>query len=210
MLTLLIALAPAQASDVIGEEPHAELVVGFFAGDRSLGKAPFVQDGGDRPIAGLDEAFAGYPLHDAVVFGPRLEGRVVVPPLRASVGWQRPYPDWEVAVPDTSELDGAGVPLVSSVRALSTHEVVLGIGLEAPTGLLVPFVDVVGVVHWATVTLEVDGVRSDYHSESFSLGGRGGVRLQVSDHTFVELAGEGSPRGPRTWGVVLGLGVAAF
>ncbi len=210
MLFLLSALSAARASDVIGEETHFEVVVGFGVGDRSLGAAPFVQQDTSRPLAGLDAAFAEYPLRDALVIGPRAEARVVAPPLRASVGYQRPYPDWEQAVRDTTEVDGDGVPVVSSVRAQTTDEVLLGIGLEAPTGLVVPFVDLLGAVHLADVVLEVDGRREAYRSESFSLAARAGLRWQVSDHTFVEIAGEGAPVGPRTWGASVGIGLAAF
>jgi hypothetical protein len=197
-------------SDVIAEEIHLELEVGFLTGDRSLGDAPFSRvDIDERPIADLDDPFAATPLRDAFVVGPRVEARVVAPPLRTSVGWQRPYPDWQ-PVGDARERDGAGTPVISSVRALRTDEIVLGIGLEAPTGLVAPFVDLVGKVHVSKVSLAVDGVAATYRSESFSLGPRGGVRMQVSDHTFVQVAGEWIAVGPGTWGATVGLGVAAF
>ena len=124
-------MAVASASDVLSEEPHTELLVGFHAGQRSYGHAPFQIVEGQRPLAGLDEPFAAYPLDDAVVLGPRAEARIVVPPLRVTGGWQRAYPDWEQAIPDTSELDGDGDPVQASVRGLRTDEVVMGIGVEA-------------------------------------------------------------------------------
>lgn len=198
-------------SDVVAEEVHVELEAGFLGGDRSLGNAPFARiDADGRPLADLDDPFAGYPLRDAFVVGPRVEARVVAPPLRASLGWQRPYPDWGSPIPDERERDGAGAPVVSSVRALRTDEVVLGVGLEAPTGLVAPFVDLVGTVHVSKVALAVDGVAAEYASESFSLGPRAGLRVQVSDHTFVQAAGEWVIAGPGTWGATVGIGVAAY
>lgn len=203
-------LAVAGASDVLSEEPHTELLVGFHAGQRSYGHAPFQIVDDQRALGGLDEPFAAYPLNDAVVMGPRAEGRVVVPPLRVTGGWQRAYPDWEQAVPDTSELDGKGNAVQSSVRGLRTDEVVMGIGMEAPTGLVVPWLDLVGIVHVSRLALEVDGRSVDYHDESFSLAGRAGIRWQVGDHVFVEASGEYSPIGIRSWGAGVGLGVACY
>ncbi len=199
----------AAAGDVIGEEAHVEVEVGFLAGDRSLGAVPFEQVGGGRPLAGLDASFRARPLSDSLVSGPRAEVRAVAPPLRVSLGWQRPYADWRV-VPERAEVDGDGAAVVSEVRALRTDELVLGIGLEAPTGLLVPFADLVGTVHRSTVALAVDGRPADYASEAFSLGARGGLRLQVDDHLFVQASGQWSALGPSTWGATLGLGAAAF
>lgn len=197
----------AEGSDVLGESTHVEVEVGFLAGDRSLGAVPFEQRGAGRPLAGLDASFRSEPLSDALVTGPRAELRAVAPPLRVSLGWQRPYPDWQV-VPERADRDGAGAPVVSEVRALRTDEVLLGIGLEAPTGVLVPFVDLVGTVHASTVALSVDGRTARYASEAFSLGGRAGLRLQVSDHLFAQAAGTATAVGPSTWGASLGLGAA--
>lgn len=199
----------AAASDVIGEETHLELEVGFLLGDRGLGAVPFEQVSAGRPLAGLDASFAAHPLSDALVTGPRAEVRLVAPPLRTSLGWQRPYPDWQV-VPEARDVDGDGQAVLSEVRALRTDEWVLGIGVEAPTGVLVPFVDLVGTVHRSGVSLAVDGRAADYRSEAFSLGGRGGLRLQVSDHLFVQASGQGTVVGPSTWGAAVGLGLAAF
>lgn len=200
----------AAASDVIGDEAHVELELGFLAGDRSFGKIPFEQTGSGRPLAGLDASFLAYPLSDTFVTGPRAELRAVAPPLRVSLGWQRPYPDWQVAVPDVQDVDGNGGRVRSSVRALHTDELLLGLGVEAPTGVLVPFLDLVGTVHRSSVSLEVDGRAADYVSEGFSLGARGGLRLQCSEHLFVQASGLYAPTGPQTWGATLGLGVAAF
>ena len=122
--------AAAAASDVIGEETHLELEVGFLLGDRGLGAVPFEQVGAGRPLAGLDASFAAHPLSDALVTGPRAEVRLVAPPLRASLGWQRPYPDWQI-VPEARDVDGDGRAVISEVRALRTDEWVLGIGVEA-------------------------------------------------------------------------------
>lgn len=201
-------LAVARASDVIGEGPHVELEAGFLGGVRELGEAPFRQvDDDDRPIAGLDDPFAAYPLTDALVVGPRVEARLVVPPLRVSAGWQRVYPDWQ-PVDAVREPDAAGTPVVSSVRALTVDEARIGIGVEAPTGLVVPFLDVVGDVRIARVSLEVDGRPAEFRSETFSLGARAGLRAQVSDVTFVQGSAEVLPLGPLSWGGSLGIGVA--
>lgn len=202
--------AAAQASDVMSEEVHAELELGFLAGDRSFGDAPFERTDAGRPLAGLDASFLAYPLKDTFVTGPRLEGRVVAPPLRVSLGWQRPYPDWQVVVPERSDVDGDRAPVISSVRALHTDEVLLGLGLEAPTGILVPFADLVGTVSRSSVALEVDGRPARYVSEAFSLAARGGLRLQVDEHLFVEGSGQYGVSGPSTWGAAVGFGVAAF
>ena len=203
--------AAAMASDVLGETAHGELEVGFFGGSRALGEAPYelVEAGDERPVAGLDDPFAAYPLTDALVIGPRVEARFVAPPLRLGVGWQRVYPDWE-PVDDHREPDGAGAPAISSVRRFTTDEARFAIGLEVPTGLVVPIVDLVGDVHLSTVALEIDGVPATYRSESFSLGGRAGLRAQVSDATFLQVSGEVSPLGPFSWGASVGVGVALY
>ncbi|MEQ1503948.1 MAG: hypothetical protein ABMB14_17030, partial [Myxococcota bacterium] len=108
--------AALAGADVLAERGHVELEVGFYAGDRSLGVAPFELVGDDgRPIAGLDEAFGAYPLRDALVAGPRLELRGIAPPLRASVGAAVVFPEWEVLPPEVAETGAAG-PTVSSVR----------------------------------------------------------------------------------------------
>lgn len=211
ILGLALGAAPvAAASDVIGEEDHLELELGFLAGDRSLGVAPFSRtDPGSRPLAGLDEPFAAYPLRDALVVGPRVEARVVAPPLRVTLGWQRPYPDWQ-PIPTGREPDGAGAPTVTSVRGLTDDEWLLGLGVEAPTGLVVPTLDLVGAVHVVRAEVEADGRTTTWRSESFSLGPRAGLRVQVSDRTFLSASGELGLFGPRTWGAAVGLGVAAF
>jgi hypothetical protein len=200
----------AMASDLLGEEPHAELEVGFLVGDRSFGEVPFERADQGRPLAGLDGPFLAYPLSDSLVTGPRAEVRAVAPPLRVSLGYQRPYPDWAVAVPDVADRDGADVPVLTSVRALRTDEVALGLGLEAPTGVMVPFADLLGTVHRSSVALEVDGRPAHYTSEAFSLSGRGGLRLQVADHLFVQASGQATFLGPATWGASVGIGVAAY
>jgi hypothetical protein len=199
----------AWGSDVLSERAHVELEVGFYAGDRSLGVAPFelVTEEGQK-IAGLDDAFAVYPLHDALVAGPRTELRVVAPPLRSAVGVQAVFPEWEVLPPEVPEHDAEGLPVLSSVRGTVMTDVVLAVGLEAPTGVLVPFVDLVGTVHLARVALEVNGEAASFRSRSFSMGGRGGLRLQFGEHTFAQAAGEYTPFGPSRWGATAGVGVA--
>ncbi|MEQ1565586.1 MAG: hypothetical protein ABMA64_08110 [Myxococcota bacterium] len=205
---LLWGSAALAGTDVLSEKAHVELEAGFYAGDRSLGVAPFELVGPDgRPIAGLDGPFAEYPLRDALVAGPRLELRVVDPPLRASLGVAAVFPEWDVASPEVAETGVAG-PVVSSVRGAAMFDGVSTIGLELPTGLLVPFADLVGTVHVTDLALEVDGVPATFRSRSFSLGARGGVRLQVGKHTFAQAAGEVTPFGPSRWGATVGVGVA--
>ncbi|MEQ1506151.1 MAG: hypothetical protein ABMB14_28220, partial [Myxococcota bacterium] len=65
-----------------------------------------------------------------------------------------------------------------------------------------------GEVHRAEVGLEVDGVPATFRSRSFSLGARGGLRLQVGEHTFAQAAGEYTPFGPSAWGATVGVGLA--
>lgn len=203
------SLSAFGGTDVLSERPHVELEGGFFMGDRSLGIAPFELEGEDgRPIGGLDAPFEEYPLRAALVAGPRLEARVVAPPLRGSFGVQLVFPQWDVLPPEVSEWDGAHVPVLSSVRSTVASDLVFAIGAEAPLGVCAPFAEVVGTIHSTRVSLEVDGIPASYTSKSFSLGPRAGLRLQVSDHTFLQAAGEWTPFGPSRWGATLGVGLA--
>jgi hypothetical protein len=196
-------------SDVLSERAHVELEVGFYGGDRSLGRAPFeIVDEDGRKIAGLDGAFNEYPLRNAIVAGPRTEFRIVAPPLRAAVGGQVVFPRWDELPPEVPEHDSEGVPVITSIRGARMHDVVLAVGLEAPTGVLVPFVDLVGTVHLTQVALEVSGQPATFQSRSFSMGGRGGLRLQFDEHAFLQGAGEYTPFGPSRWGATVGVGVA--
>lgn len=194
---------------VLSERDHVEIEGGFYMGDRSLGIAPFqLEDEDGRPIAGLDEAFGEYPLRAALVAGPRAEARYVAPPLRGSVGFQVVFPQWDVPIPESSEVDGGQTLVISSVRSLAATDLVFAIGAEAPLGVLAPFIEAAGTIHRTKVALEVDGKPAHYTSQSFSIGPRAGVRLQFGEHTFVQGAGEWTPFGPSRWGATLGVGLA--
>jgi hypothetical protein len=144
------------------------------------------------------------------VAGPHAEFRIVAPPLRASAGGQIVFPRWDELPPVVSEHDAEGVPVSSQIRGARLRDVVLAVGLEAPTGVLVPFVDLIGTTHLSEVELEINGEPATFRSRSFSMGGRGGLRLQVDEHAFLQAAGEYTPFGPSRWGASVGLGVAFY
>jgi len=208
-IALLLAPSAAFADDLISENPHFEMSVGFMGGVRSYGAAPFAIEGRTDTLAGLDEPFEIVPFEDSVVFGPRWESRVVLSPIRLTLGYQRPYPTWSGLEGTRAELpDGSRVSV--EARGLKVDEVRFGLGIEAPNTRVTPFVDLVGDVSWVRAELAVDGAPASFATESFSLAGRGGLRFQTHDNVFVEAAGEYGLVGANDWSTHLMVGFAVF
>jgi len=208
-MMMLGGSAQAIAKDQLSQEPHAEVAVGFMGGVRSSGAAPFAVKGKASGDAGLEKPFEASPFEDSAVVGPRVEMRVVVTPIRLTVGYQRPYPTWHglqstrVTLPD-------GRDVTASTRGLSIDELRFGLGVEAPLGPVSPFVDLVGDMGWSRAELAVDGSSASYVSESFSLAARGGLRVQTHDVVFVEVAGEAGLVGAHDWSGHVMVGFAFF
>jgi hypothetical protein len=206
---LLGVSAEALAEDPLSQQPHAEVAIGFMGGVRSYGNAPFAVDGKGGDRAGIEKPFDALPFQDSVVFGPRLEMRVVVTPIRVTVGYQRPYPTWNglegtrVTLPD-------GQAVAASTRGLTVDELRFGLGVEAPLGPVSPFVDLVGDIALSRADLSIDGSPVSYTSESFSLAARGGMRVQTHDVMFVEVAAEAGLVGAHDWSGHLMVGFAFF
>jgi len=197
------------AGDVMSEETHLEIAVGFMGGVRSYGTAPFALASDNEGLAGLDEPFVLIPFEDSPVFGPRWESRLVLSQIRMTLGYQRPYPTWE-GLESTRATGVDGQKLPASARGLRANELRFGLGLEPPTGRVTPFVDLVGDIAWVSTDLAVNGDAATYKSESFSLAGRGGLRIQAADYVFIEAAGEYGLVGPNEWGAQLMVGFALY
>jgi len=199
----------ALADDLLSENSHFEMSVGFMGGMRSYGAAPFAVDGKTDTLAGIEEPFVLIPFEDSAVFGPRWETRVVLSPIRMTLGYQRPYPTW-TGLEGTRATGPAGEKYEVSARGLKADELRLGLGVEVPTSRVTPFVDLVGDIAWVRADLAVDGVPVQYSSESFSLATRGGVRIQTHEAAFVEVAGEYGLVGANDWSAHLMVGFAVF
>jgi hypothetical protein len=95
-----------------------------------------------------------------------------------------------------------------SVQSIDPIDLRFGIGAEYPIGPVVPFVDVMGGVHWVNTTLSVDEHQVDYSASSFALSARAGARLHVRRWFFAQLAGEVGLLGDVRWGAELSVGFA--
>ena len=209
LAALILFPTGALAGDVMSEETHFELAVGFMGGVRSYGHAPFAIASDNVGLAGLDEPFVLIPFEDSPVFGPSWESRLVLSQIRMTLGYQRPYPTWE-GLESTRATGVDGQKLAASARGLRANELRFGLGLETRSGKVTPFVDLVGDIAWVSTDLAVNGDAATYTSESFSMAARGGVRLQAADYVFVEVAGEYGLLGPNEWGAQLMVGFAIY
>ncbi len=209
LAALFLFPGAALAGDIMSEETHLEIGVGFMGGVRSYGSAPFAIASDNEGLAGLDEPFVLIPFEDSAVFGPRWESRLVLSQIRMTLGYQRPYPTWE-GLESTRATGVDGEKLSASARGLRANELRFGLGLEPPTGKVTPFVDLVGDIAWVSTDLAVAGDAATYTSESFSLAARSGLRIQAADYVFVEAAGEYGLVGPNEWGAQLTVGFAIY
>lgn len=197
--------ANAQAPEPIADRDdtwgHFEATMGFVAGQRSYDELRFARESG--PTSASLAVLQGAPYDRTEVFGLRYDVRLVVSHVRMTAGIDFPFTSFsaESALRDTGEG-------VRRVESLKSYVLRFGIGGEYPVGPVVPFVDVLGSVHWVSTTIVLDGESSDYGASAFGFSARAGIRLQVRDWFFASLAGEVGIIGPVRWGAELSVGFA--
>lgn len=203
----LLACAPMARADTLGEEDRFELTAGFLGGARSYGWAPFAVSAPRSAPAGIDAPFEAAPFQDTLVFGPAWESRIVVQGIRGTVGVQLPFPDWEDRADHTATLSD-GTAASAEARGMLAPEIRLGLGFEPRIGPVTPFVDLVGDIHLVQAELAIDDKPSTWHSRSFSLAPRAGVRVELGDAVFTEVSADYGVFGAHEWGAQWMVGVA--
>jgi hypothetical protein len=199
---------PARADDELHD--HAEFTMGFLAGERRYADIPFsLVDGGGSSLVSNDAhaPFLHAPLDKVSVYGVRYDARLVVSFVRMTAGFDLPF---AATGTSSSTYDIGGTPRTVSVDSLRPYELHFGIGVEAPTHQVVPFVDLLGGVHWVTASLLVDGQKVDYRATTFGFAARAGVRVQLREWFFAQLAGEIGLGGDIRWGGELSVGFSTF
>jgi hypothetical protein len=98
--------------------------------------------------------------------------------------------------------------LTVTLQALSPKELRFGIGGEIPLGVVVPFVDVIGGIHWVDAEFVVDGAKASYSALGFAFSTRAGAKLFVRKWFFAQAAGEVGMVGDLRWNVELSVGAA--
>lgn len=187
---------------------HVAFSMGFLGAARDYRSAPFeVRDGAGARLLGADhrEPFRSAPFDRLPVYGLRYDTRLVVSGVRMTAGFDFPFAS---AVATRATLAGAERTL--TLASLRPYELRFGIGYEAPTKKLVPFIDLLGGVHWTTATLLVDGESVNYASTAFAYSVRAGVRLDLRKSFFMAAAGEIGLGGDVRWGGELVVGFKTF
>lgn len=206
-LFLALMTTSAAASDVAAE-PHLELSMGFHGGERTYADAPMRHTGdGADGLAAMRDPLLAWPTGRATVIGPRWESRVVLQPLRMTLGYQLAVPVYDTPQRGTTHRVG-GEAVVVYPETVWAHEVRFGLGLEASRGPVAPFVDLTGDLLWLDTSLSIDGQTVAYEAMAFSLSARAGLRVHLRDHLFVEVAGERGLLGVSEWGAQLNVGFA--
>ena len=205
-----ISTSSAARADESDPQDHGEFTMGFLGGDRRYSDVPFALGGGSgAPLVATDPnaPFRSAPLDRVSVYGVRYDARLVVSFVRMTAGIDFPFASTGSGA--THDLIG-GVDHTVSVDSLRPIELRFGLGVEAPTRPFVPFVDLLGGVHWISASLRVDGQEVDYHAATFGFAARAGVRFQLRDWYFVQLAGEVGLGGDIRWGGELSVGFSTF
>jgi hypothetical protein len=193
----------------LGAWDHFELSMGFLAGQRSYSDTPFKFAGGTEieGAGAILEPFLATPFDMVPAYGLRYDARLVVSYLRMTVGVDIPF-----AAYGNAEASGdypvGGVERRVTVQELKPFDLRFGIGAEAPIGSVVPFVDVLGSIHWVDASIAVDDELAQFRSTSFAFSGRGGVRLHVRRWFYATASAEVGIVGDIVWGTELSLGFA--
>lgn len=187
---------------------HGELSFGYLGqwADET-NRALTLESKDAPPEAGrITEPFLGAPYAGSIITGPMLEARTVVSQVRFTVGFRFPFANFRPS--DTVQsVDLGGTQHEVLVRSMKLWDLRTGLGFELPFERVTPFIDVLGDVQFMTTQLIIDGAPATYKGNSFSLGGRVGVRVQLS-HVFLQAAAEATAVGPQRFGGSLMAGFA--
>lgn len=190
-------------------ESHGELSVGYlglYSDERNRGFELKSSTGPAELAGAVVDPFLGAPWVGALQAGPTIEWRGVFDGVRFTAGLRLPFTSFRPSDSATRvTLNGAEHDVL--VRSISMWEFRTGLGFELPFRRVTPFIDVLGDVSTLTTQLAIDGQAATYRSRAFSLGGRVGLRMQVS-HVFLQAAAEAMAIGPVRYGGSFQAGVA--
>ena len=148
--------------------------------------------------AALSEPFESSPYDRVTVLGVRYDLRAVVSHMRMLIGLDLPYTTFDVqASRRTYTVNGQ--PRQVAVQSVDPYELRFGLGGEYAFGPAVPFVDVVGAIHWVSTKLVVDQDSVKYGATGFGFAVRAGARMQLRSWFFVTVSGEIGLVGPELW-----------
>ena len=187
---------------------HLAFSMGFLGAARDYRSAPFeVRDGSGARLLGADprEPFRNAPFDRLPVYGLRYDTRLVISGVRMTAGFDFPF-----ASAAATRANLGGEDRAVSLASLRQYELRFGIGYEAPVKKFVPFIDLLGGVHWTTATLLVDGEPVNYASRAFAYSVRAGVRVDLRKSFFMSAAGELGLGGDVRWGGELVVGFKTF
>lgn len=199
-------LPPADpfASDAASRE-HFEFTMGFLAGERRFSELTFTSGSNDALSAELVAPFRAAPFDQTLVLGLRWELRLVVSHVRMTAGFDLPFTRY--SVPDTTAAYASGDrEVIVTARSVQPWEIRFGIGGEYAFGPLVPFVDLIGVVHGVDATLAVDAREAGYQAVGFGFSIRPGLRVMASDWLFVQTSAQIGIASPVLWDAELSVG----
>jgi len=208
VLALAVCVVP-RAAHASEDLDHFEFSMGFLSGARNYTKMPFeVTDGaGARAIASdTREPFRLSTFDRVPVYGLRYDTRLVLSCVRMTAGIDLPF----ASFPAASRVMLGGTEHTLAVDSLRPYELRFGIGVEAPWRPVVPFLDLIGGVHWTSASLLVDGDKVSYSATSFAYAVRGGVRVDLRKAFFITASGEVGLSGDIRWGADLSVGFKTF
>lgn len=209
VLAALLAstLLPASALADEGED-HLEISLGFLAGQRAYDKLPFVRAGGPSELFGGTlpaSIVSGASLDEVLVYGLHWDLRVVLSYVRMTLGFDLPFADGG-AFGGSRHVTVRGVERDVTLTDVSPYELRFGLGGEIPFDVIVPFVDLIGAVHWVDVELATGEDLVDYEATRFGFSVRAGAKIYLEEPLFVEVAGEAGIVGDTIWSATLAVG----
>jgi hypothetical protein len=213
VLASVVLFMTSQARAAESEEhdwltDHVAFSMGFLGATRDYRSTPFVvRDGEGARLLGADPRapFRLAPFDRLPVVGLRYDTRLVVSGVRMTAGFDFPFAS---AAATRATLGGEDRSV--TLASLRPYELRFGIGYEAPTKKLVPFIDLLGGVHWTTAALLIDGESVNYASTAFAYSVRAGVRVDLRKAFFMSAAGELGLGGDVRWGGELVVGFKTF
>lgn len=210
-LSALFALAPALAHADDWDydyDDHLEITLGFLAGQRAYDELPFAHAGGPSELLGgsLPAAvIAGADLDQVFVYGLHWDLRLVVSYVRMTLGFDLPFPDTST-YGSARRLTIRGEDRDVAVTDLAPYELRFGLGGEVPFGVVVPFIDLIGAVHWVDMELATGEDTVLYDATRFGFSVRAGAKIHIDEPLFLEVAGEAGIVGDTVWSATLAFG----
>jgi hypothetical protein len=227
-IVTLAAAVPARADTTPETEPpppppidqarpsrprdHVEFTMGFLGGQRTYTNLAFNLDSGTTAsqIPGaskLTQPFTLPPYDRVNMVGLRYEARVHIAYARMTAGFDLPFSVYN-QTGTSGTYDVGGTMRTVTVESLSAKEAHFGLGAEVPIGRFVPFVDVLGGIHWVSTDVLIDQTKGTWNSTTFAMTLRGGARVYMRRWFFAQAAGEVGLVGDLKWNAELSVGAA--